>query len=247
MKIVISPSKRMKVNEEDFPVSRLPIFLNKSKELLAFLKKKNMRQLKEIWKCSDKIAYMNHENLKTLSLTDHLTPAILAYSGLQYTTMAPHVFSQDALDYIQKHLRIISGFYGSLAPFDGIVPYRLEMKTSLDINKNHSLYDFWGKDIYDDIIEDGHLIINLASKEYIKSITPYLQDNDKMITIIFGEIHEGKIKQKGTFAKMARGEMVRYLAENNIQNEEDIKSFHELGYHFNEVYSNDKEYVFIKQ
>ena len=149
MRIIISPSKRMKVNEEDFPISRLPVLLKKSEELLSFLKKKNLRQLKDIWKCSDKIAFMNHENLKTVSLTEHLTPAILAYTGLQYTTMAPHVFSKDALDYIQKHLRIISGFYGTLAPFDGIVPYRLEMKSALDINENNSLYDFWGKMIYD--------------------------------------------------------------------------------------------------
>ncbi|HAH75130.1 MAG TPA: hypothetical protein DCL62_03040, partial [Kandleria vitulina] len=88
MRIIISPSKRMKVNEEDFPISRLPVFLEKSEELLSFLKKKNLRQLKDIWKCSDKIAFMNHETLKTVSLTEHLTPAILAYTGLQYTTMA---------------------------------------------------------------------------------------------------------------------------------------------------------------
>jgi cytoplasmic iron level regulating protein YaaA (DUF328/UPF0246 family) len=189
---------------------------------------------------------MNHENLKTVSLTEHLTPAILAYTGLQYTTMAPHVFSKDALDYIQKHLRIISGFYGTLAPFDGIVPYRLEMKAALDINENNSLYDFWGKMIYDEIIEDDHLIINLASKEYAQTITPYLHDEDQMITLIFGEEIDGKIKQKGTFAKMARGEMVRYLAENNIQNKEDIKAFNELDYHYSEEHSNDHQYVFIK-
>ena len=246
MRIIISPSKRMKVNEEDFPISRLPVFLKKSEELLSFLKKKNLRQLKDIWKCSDKIAFMNHENLKTVSLTEHLTPAILAYTGLQYTTMAPHVFSKDALDYIQKHLRIISGFYGTLAPFDGIVPYRLEMKSALDINENNSLYDFWGKMIYDEIIEDDHLIINLASKEYAQTITPYLHDEDQMITLIFGEEIDGKIKQKGTFAKMARGEMVRYLAENNIQNKEDIKAFNELGYRYSEEHSNDHQYIFIK-
>ena len=189
---------------------------------------------------------MSHENLKTVSLTEHLTPAILAYTGLQYTTMAPHVFSKDALDYIQKHLRIISGFYGTLAPFDGIVPYRLEMKAALDINENNSLYDFWGKMIYDEIIEDDHLIINLASKEYAQTITPYLHDEDQMITLIFGEEIDGKIKQKGTFAKMARGEMVRYLAENNIQNKEDIKAFNELEYRYSEEHSNDHQYVFIK-
>jgi cytoplasmic iron level regulating protein YaaA (DUF328/UPF0246 family) len=246
MRIIISPSKRMKVNEEDFPICRLPVFLEKSEELLSFLKKKNLRQLKDIWKCSDKIAFMNHENLKTVSLTEHLTPAILAYTGLQYTTMGPHVFSKDALDYIQKHLRIISGFYGTLAPFDGIVPYRLEMKAALDINENNSLYDFWGKMIYDEIIEDDHLIINLASKEYAQTITPYLHDEDQMITLIFGEEIDGKIKQKGTFAKMARGEMVRYLAENNIQNKEDIKAFNELDYRYSEEHSNDHQYVFIK-
>ncbi len=69
----------------------------------------------------------NYQWLQQMDLQRNLTPAIIAFTGLQYQYMAPSVFSDDGLKYVQDNLRILSGFYGILRPFDGIIPYRLGM------------------------------------------------------------------------------------------------------------------------
>ena len=173
-----------------------------------------------------------------MDLTKNLTPALLAYDGIQYTYMAPAVFEDGQFDYVQEHLRILSGFYGVVKPLDGVVPYRLEMsakgtsfasqaKAAVDGRRN--LYDFWGGSLYQEVIGcrartasasssrtahemDGRILINLASKEYSKCIEKYLRPEDRYITCVFGELTGGRVVQKGVYAKMARGEMVRFMA-----------------------------------
>ena len=159
--------------------------------------------------------------------------------------MAPEVFSEGALTYIQKNLRILSGFYGVLKPFDGVTPYRLEMQAKLSVQGKKDLYDFWGERLYRELTDGDHLILNLASKEYAKAVEKYLTPEDRFITVEFGERKDGKVKQKATLAKMARGEMVRFMAENNIQDPEEIKAFHELGFSFEGMLSDEKKFVFI--
>ena len=180
-----------------------------------------------------------------MDLERNLTPAVLTYEGLQYQHMAPEVFSEGALTYIQKNLRILSGFYGVLKPFDGVTPYRLEMQAKLSVQGKKDLYDFWGERLYRELTDGDHLILNLASKEYAKAVEKYLTPEDRFITVEFGERKDGKVKQKATLAKMARGEMVRFMAENNIQDPEEIKAFHELGFSFEEALSDEKKIVFI--
>lgn len=58
---------------------------------------------------------------------------------------------------------------------------------------------------------------------------------------------KGKLVTKGTYAKMARGEMVRFMAENSVQEVEGIKDFDRLGYEFREDISTDTEYVFERK
>ena len=181
-----------------------------------------------------------------MELRRRLTPAILSYEGIQYQYMAPAVFENQMLAYVQEHLRILSGFYGVLKPLDGVTPYRLEMQAKAKVNGTGDLYDFWGDRLYREVLDDSHIIINLASKEYSKCIEKYLLPKDRFITCIFGELSNGKVVQKGTYAKMARGEMVRFMAENNISKPEEMKQFNRLGYRFVDHLSTDMEYVFIK-
>ena len=147
---------------------------------------------------------------------------------------------------IQQNLRILSGFYGVLKPLDGVTPYRLEMQAKAGIGANKDLYEFWGASLYEEVVDDSHVIVNLASKEYSKCIEKYLKNEDRLITCVFGEIVNGKVVQKGTYAKMARGEMVRYMAENNITEVERIKSFDRLGYEYSEELSTENDFIFIK-
>ena len=144
-------------------------------------------------------------------------------------------------------MRILSGFYGILKPFDGITPYRLEMQAKLYTGFCHDLYDFWGSAIYEELIKKDSVILNLASQEYSKTVTKYLGKEIRCITCIFGEAIGGKVKEKGVYVKMARGEMERFMAENAITEIEDIKAFHRLGFCYQKELSNDQKFVFVKE
>lgn len=246
MRIIISPAKKMKIDNDDFEHRHMPVLLHKTRELLTYLRSLSYDELKDMWKCNDKIARLNYNRIRNMDLYNSLTPAILSFEGIQYQYMAPGVFEYDELDYIDEHLRILSGFYGVLRPYDGVTPYRLEMQTKL-INWIHkSLYEFWADDIAKYLFSESRCILNLASKEYSKCVSRYITKDIRFITCIFGEINDGRVIQKGTLAKMARGEMVRFMAENKIVNVEDIKEFNRLGYVYREELSNENTYVFIK-
>lgn len=246
MRIIISPAKKMRVDTDSLPWRDLPVFLPKTQLIAQTLQKMEYDELKRIWKCNDAIAALNVARFAHMDLIHRLTPAILSYEGIQYQYMAPGVFTQRELDYVQEHLRIISGFYGVLKPFDGVTPYRLEMQAKLKVNDEKDLYAFWGNDIAEQIFSETDCIINLASKEYSVCISKFLPKNIRFITCVFGEEKDGKVIEKGTMCKMARGEMVRYLAENDIENPDKIKGFHRLGYRYDTKCSNSEKYVFIK-
>lgn len=247
MKIIISPAKKMNTDADSFSFIDYPKFLNRTEELLNILKTMSYEQLKNLWKCNDNIADLNYERLNKMDLRKNLTPAIIAYEGIQYQYMAPSVFTEKQLEYVQQSLRIISGFYGVLKPFDGVTPYRLEMQAKLKTDNFSNLYKFWKDAIYNEITSNNSTIINLASKEYSKCITDYIREDVDFITCLFSEFSKGKLVEKGTFCKMARGEMVRFMAENNIENPEEIKAFDRLGYKFSENHSDKNTYVFIKE
>ena len=126
-----------------------------------------------------------------MDLRKNLTPALLSYDGIQYTYMAPVVFEDGQYDYVQEHLRILSGFYGVVKPMDGVVPYRLEMQAKVAVARYKNLYDFWGYSLYQEVADDSRVIVNLASKEYSKCVEKYLQPGDRYITCIFGELEGG--------------------------------------------------------
>ena len=117
----------------------------------------------------------------------------------------------------------------------------------MTIEETTNLYDYWGDRLYHSVIDDSRTIINLASKEYSKCIERYLSDKDNYITITFCELSGDKLVTKGTYAKMARGEMVRFMAENNIENPVDIQKFDRLGYTFRGNLSSETEYVFERK
>ncbi len=246
MKIIISPAKKMNVNTDDFPVDKLPVFIDDTRILCETIQKLSYAEAKALWKCNDKLAKLNYERFAGMDLERALTPALLSYEGLQYQHMMPVVFTSSAMDYVREHLRILSGFYGVLSPFDGVTPYRLEMQAALSVGGSGNLYEFWGDRLYRAVLDEDRTILNLASKEYSKAVEKYLQPEDRLITIVFGELADGRVKQKGTLAKMARGEMVRYLAEGGITDLERLKDFAGMGYQFAEEYSTGTEWTFLR-
>lgn len=243
MKIIISPAKKM-MYEDIIPYKQMPVLLNKTESLMQYLKVLSYDELKKLLSCNDDIASLNFKRYEDMDLYRNLTPAILSYDGIQYKYMAPQVFENSYFEYIEKHLRIISGFYGVLKPFDGITPYRLEMQAKLKTDFCSSLYDFWGDNIYREVKDD--LIINLASEEYAKTVRRYLEDDVRFVDCIFGEMIGGKVREKGVYVKMARGEMVRFMAENDIQDINDIKNFNRLSFSYNDYLSEENKFVFLK-
>ena len=247
MKIIISPAKKMNVDNDSLVHQDLPAFLNQTELLCERLKAMSYDELKALWKCNDKIATLNVERLQHMDLRKNLSPAILSYEGIQYQYMAPSVFTVDEFSYIQDHLRILSGFYGVLRPFDGVVPYRLEMQAKLPMGEAKDLYSFWGDSLANHLFAETDCIINLASKEYSLCVSKYLPEKIRFISCIFGEWKDGKIIEKGTICKMARGEMVRYMAENQIEEPERIKEFSRLNYQYSIEHSDNNTYVFLVQ
>ena len=246
MKIIISPAKKMNKNDDVFLAKGSPIFKDDAKKLLSYLLSLNFQELKTLWNCSDKIVVENYNNLKSINIDENLIPAIFSYEGIQYQNIAPKVLTYDELDYIEDKLRIISGFYGILKPLDGIIPYRLEMGSKFKNWEYKNLYDYWEGKIANKLFAETNLIINLASKEYSKVISKYLNEDIVFVNCTFGEIINNKVIEKATYAKMARGAMVRFMAENKINKLEDIKNFDSFGYNYNNKLSDGNNFIFIK-
>ncbi len=247
MRIIISPAKKMRVDTDSFAPGGLPAFLPETGRLLAALRGMDGPQLQKLWKCNDAIAALNLERLAHMDLERGLTPALLSYEGIQYRYMAPGVFDRDALDYVKEHLRILSGFYGLLRPFDGVTPYRLEMAAPLRVDGHKDLYSFWGDKLARALAAETDLVVNLASKEYSRAVSPHLPSSVALLTCTFGEEKAGKVVEKGTMCKMARGEMVRWMAEHNVGRAEELQTFHRLGYAFSPAHSDPQHYVFLKE
>lgn len=247
MKIILSPAKKMITDTDSIAPVELPEFIDRTAEILSWMKSQSKEELKSIWKCNDKIAEQNFNRLENMDLYNMLTPAVLSYEGIAFQYMAPSVFENRQFAYIQNHLRILSAFYGVLKPMDGVTPYRLEMQAKAEIEDTKNLYDYWGERLYRSVIDDDRVMINLASKEYSKCIEKYLSDKDKYITVTFCERSGDKLVTKGTYAKMARGEMVRYMAEKEIENPTDIQKFDRLGYTFRGDLSSESGYVFERK
>jgi len=254
MLIVISPAKTLDLEQryENLPMTE-PRFLEKSKIIMEELSSYDIYSLEKLMKISNKLAVVNKER------NDSWTPdinnakqAILTFKGEVYRGMDAQSFTDSELFYANDHLRMLSGLYGSIRPFDGIKEYRLEMGTKIPIKGSKNLYDFWDKTIENSIIEEvrnhkNKVIVNLASREYFKSIEGVEKLEDiKVIVPVFKELRGDTYKMVTFKAKNARGLMVRYIIQNQIEDIEQIKAFNLDGYEFNEEMSNDTEFVFTR-
>lgn len=177
MQIIISPARRMQTDTDSIPVSQLPVYLPQTQQILEYLRTLSYSEIHHLWwDCSEKIARPNYRWVHEMNLTSNLTPALLAFTGLQYQSMAPDVFSDDEWEYVGNHLKIMSGFYGMLRPLDGIVQYRLGMGDRAKVGGTKDLYQFWGSRLADVLYDDNELVLNLASQEYSRVVQRYVTD-----------------------------------------------------------------------
>lgn len=272
---IISPAKNMRKSEDwkeliDEGELSCPRLYEKSNEVLAHMKEYITEEIRAIMKIKEELAQLNYcrfQRMKPISCCKNSkdgkespkftgkTPAIFAYDGIQYKSISPENISKDGIEFLNDHLRIISGLYGILRPFDMIDEYRLEMQTKVKINDKANLYSFWDGSISGNISEDlggEGIVLNLASKEYSKTVEKYFDNKKseskiKLITCTFKVEKAGKLKVESTASKKARGYMVRYIAENKIDGIEGVKTFDIDGFIYSENESTEKEIVFVKK
>ncbi|MEM9648035.1 MAG: peroxide stress protein YaaA [Bacteroidota bacterium] len=253
MKIVISPAKSLDF-ETTLPTSRYtqPQFLEQSQKLNSVLAKKKPKALAKLMSISDKLAELNWERNQQFSVPfnpDNARPAVYAFNGDVYQGLDAHTISEDKLDKLQDTLRILSGLYGVLKPLDLIQPYRLEMGTQLKVARKKNLYEFWQKQLtahLNEELDDDELFVNLASNEYFGAIDPKTL-KVPVITPIFKDWKNDKLKVISFFAKKARGSMVRYILDSGAQTLEDIKGFDYDGYTFSAAHTlKANEPVFVR-
>ena len=248
MRIIVSPAKKMNVVDGSFAWRDLPAFVDEAARLAEAVRALSYDEAKTLWQCSDALAELNFERFHTFNArAEALTPAVLAYEGIQYQHVAPQVMTADQLDYLEEHLRILSGLYGVLRPLDGIVPYRLEMQAKLAVGGARTLYDFWGDRLYRSLAAEADVIVNLASVEYAKAVVPHVAKSCRLVTCLFGTVDaNGRLVQRSTAAKAARGSMVRWCAERAVLDPDDLRAFDVAGYAFDEERSTDDRLVFVQ-
>lgn len=224
-----------------------PVFLTKTKQLLSYIQTIPVTTLQKMLVTNSKIAKETYDIYQKMDLYHKVTPAILCFDGIQYTYMGPKIFEEQYNQYVQEHVLILSGFYGVLRPFDGVTPYRLELNTPFMTPFCKSLYDFWKDSLYQEVIRKENLIIDLASKQYSRSITKYKSQEVRIVKCYFMEKEENRCVEKGVYVKMARGEMIRYLASVQASSVEEVKQFKALGYRYCKNLSDEGKIVFIRE
>ncbi|GAB5475930.1 MAG: peroxide stress protein YaaA [Maribacter sp.] len=253
MKIVISPAKSLDF-ETKLPIERYsqPCFLQHSEKLNKVLIKKKPKALSKLMGISDNLAQLNwqrNQDFSTPFTSDNARPAVYAFNGDVYQGLDAYSLTEQKMDKLQHTLRILSGLYGILKPLDLIQPYRLEMGTSLKIGRKKNLYEFWKKEITTQLnseLEDDELFINLASNEYFGAVDVKML-KVPVISPVFKDWKNDKLKVISFFAKKARGSMVRYIIDTDAKTLEDIKGFNYDDYIYSKEHTlKETEPVFIR-
>ena len=248
LRFITSPAKKMRVVDASPRPEHTPRFIGRTEELMRAVQALSRDEAQRLWKCSDRLADLNYERFRAMDLSRETTAAVVSYEGIQYAHMAPEVMSERKLTWLDRHLRILSGFYGLLRPLDGVVPYRLEMQAKLAVGSASNLYEFWGSSLYDALAEeDCDLIVNVASVEYARAVTPWVrQDGPQVLTCLFGVTCNGRLRQPATEAKAARGTFIRWCTERAVEAPDDLRAFAERGYALDEGSSDASTLVFIR-
>jgi len=235
MKIIISPAKKLTAQSIDISNPTSVCFLDETSYLINELKKLSVKDIQQLMGLSDNLAQLNHQRYQQWDLQSKLVnPAIFIFQGDVYKGLAADQLSEDDLSFAQENLRIISGLYGMLRPFDTVFPYRLEMGTKMKTNEGKNLYEFWGNKLHRSLssqMKDDEFVINLASNEYSKALRLDMFKN-QVITPVFKEYKDGKLKVVSIYAKKARGIMSNFIIRNRISDPGELACFNKDGYVF---------------
>lgn len=252
MKIITSPAKLMNVeNSTDLLRSSTPKFVAQAEFIHSYLKHKSPKYLSELMEISSKLADENWERnqkWKPKPTAKESAPAMYAFTGEVYRGLDAKTLDKDAVEYLQKNYRILSGLYGLLKPSDKVMLYRLEMGRPFKFDDYNNLYEFWRDKITEQLnaeLKKNEVILNLASQEYFKVIDRKKIANP-IIDFEFYELKQGKLKTIVVYTKHARGMVVRFCARTNAKTLNDVKAFNYEGYRIDEEKSTDTKLVFTR-
>lgn len=254
MLVILSPAKKLDWTAQPDATTR-PDFQADAIALADVAKELGTPGLKKLMHISDKLAELNLERFESFKADpepEATRPAIHAFAGDTYTGLDAGSLDPDALDWAKGHLRILSGLYGLLRPFDAMQPYRLEMGSRLKTGKGKSLYEYWGPRIAhalnDAAAEAGaQVIVNCASQEYFGAVDPGVL-RPRVITPQFLDSKDGaEPKVISFYAKKARGAMARFVMERRLTDPTDLRAFDSGGYAFDPEQSLEDRPVFIRE
>ena len=253
MLYLLSPAKTLDYDSEAPSLrATMPRFLDQSEELAEVMKKMKPVQLEKLMSISSKLAALNAERFDDWR-SDYSRPearqSILAFKGDVYQGLAVEDWQTEDFSEAQKSIRILSGLYGILRPLDLMLPYRLEMGTKLSTPRGKNLYDFWSdtltKNLNKDLNAKGDAVINLASNEYFSAVQP--KDlKAPVITPVFKDWKNGKLKIISFYAKKARGMMAGWAVQKKITRPSDLKRFNGGWYKFDKLLSDETNWVFTR-
>lgn len=255
MKVILSPAKSI---NEDFDPSGISctnsIFPEETARLAAKLQKLSSRQIKNLMGVSDAIADLNYERYQNWSDDAEAgKPAGFLFTGAAYQALDFGGLSKKEQKVGQEKLRILSGLYGVLKPFDRMQPYRLEMGTKFKVTpKVTNLYKFWGDKIREaieaEVMNDKEpVLVNAASSEYFKAAQLNKMEVPVITTIFKDKAKDGSYKVNMTYAKLARGHMTRFIIQEDLERAEDLKAFDRKGFYFSPKDSTDTEFVYLRE
>lgn len=249
MLILIHTSKTMRpvVTEDNIQHLSKPQLLESASEMAAYLKSLSPSDVARIMKISPKLA---HETCTLISgwsgSPKYQRAAVDSFIGDIYSGLQAQRWSVADRRYADQHLRILSGLYGTLRPFDGIYPYRLEMAYRLPDEPFKSLYAYWGDRIAK-ALPSTETIVNLAAAEYSKAVLPHLGPSAKVVTPQFMTISPktGQPVFVVVHAKIARGAFAGWMIRQRVDNPTSLTRFNQLGYVYDRESSTDDSPVFI--
>ncbi|MDA9973324.1 peroxide stress protein YaaA [Alphaproteobacteria bacterium] len=249
MLVVISPAKKLNMKLVKNFKETQPFFSKNVNELVDIARDLTTDDLQKLMDISLKLAELNRERFQSFG-SQEKKAAAFTFAGDTYKGLDIETMSSEDIFWAQKHLRILSGLYGLLRPLDAIEPYRLEMGSKLQGEHGSSLYEYWNEKITTNLNQYGKeigtkVLVNCASTEYFNVIKSNILSL-RVITPVFLERKDGKEKIISFYAKNARGAMARFIIQNRVLDEANLKKFNLNGYMFYPEKSNDDQFVFIR-
>ncbi len=252
LKVLLSPAKSIAKEPALFGSPTRPIHEKMAVDLIAVLKKKTPKELQGLMSISPALSDLNwsrYQDWNPLQSNRNVMQPAMAFTGEVYKGFDATSFDEEDYAFAQQTIKIISGLYGFLRPLDGIAPYRLEMGTKLKIDKSSkNLYEYWRETLTESMISElnsDDVILNLASLEYAKAIN-FKAISNKIITPVFKDFKNGKLKTIMMYAKRARGSMARAVVKKRIDQTNDLKLLELDGYSYDERLSSENEWVFTR-